>query len=76
MAVSNFTPVPRPAYRLGVAAMTSWREALNTDAVVYGGSGVGNGAQALEAERVASHGKPCSIAVMVPPLATIYLVRA
>ncbi len=75
IAVSNFTPVPRHGYRLGVAWSSVWEEALNTDASIYGGSGVGNGQRAIAAERVASHGKPFSIAVTVPPLATIYLVR-
>ncbi|MGL4232901.1 MAG: 1,4-alpha-glucan branching protein GlgB [Casimicrobium sp.] len=75
IAVSNFTPVPREGYRLGVASVGVWKETLNTDASVYGGSGVGNGDRAIAAEKVASHGKPFSIAVTVPPLATIYLVR-
>jgi 1,4-alpha-glucan branching enzyme len=75
IAVSNFTPVPREGYRLGVASASVWREALNTDAVGYGGSGVGNGDRAIAAEKTASHGKSFSIAVTVPPLATIYLVR-
>ncbi|MGL5001435.1 MAG: 1,4-alpha-glucan branching protein GlgB, partial [Casimicrobium sp.] len=75
IAVSNFTPVPREGYRRGVASVGVWKETLNTDASVYGGSGVGNGDRAIAAEKVASHGKPFSIAVTVPPLATIYLVR-
>jgi 1,4-alpha-glucan branching enzyme len=75
IAVSNFTPEPREGYRLGVASAGVWKEVLNTDAAAYGGSGVGNGDRAIAAERVASHGKPFSIAVTVPPLATIYLVR-
>jgi 1,4-alpha-glucan branching enzyme len=75
IAVSNFTPVPRHGYRLGVASSSSWKERLNTDAVMYGGSGVGNGDRTTVAEKVTSHGKPFSITVTVPPLATIYLVR-
>ncbi len=75
IAVSNFTPVPRERYRLGIASSSVWSEALNTDATVYGGSDVGNGNRAVSAEEVASHGKPFSIAVTLPPLATIYLVR-
>ncbi len=75
IAVCNFTPVPRDSYRLGVGVSSQWREVLNTDAKKYGGSGVGNADRAIAAERIASHGKPFSIAVAVPPLATIYLVR-
>jgi 1,4-alpha-glucan branching enzyme len=73
--VSNFTPVPRHGYRLGVASESAWKEALNTDAAAYGGSGVGNGDSAITAGKLAWHAKTFSIAVTVPPLATIYLVR-
>src|SRR5690606_5801999 len=38
----NFTPVPRPGYRLGVPRGGFWRERINTDATLYGGSNVGN----------------------------------
>lgn len=75
IAVSNFTPVPRHGYRLGVTHFGAWREALNTDAAKYGGSGVSNGDALITATTVPLHGKPSSIAVTVPPLATIYLVR-
>src|SRR6185436_7062210 len=40
--VCNFTPVPRHNYRLGVPSGGRWRELLNSDAPVYGGSGMGN----------------------------------
>jgi 1,4-alpha-glucan branching enzyme len=36
LVVSNFTPVPRPAYRLGLPGAGRWREILNSDAVVHG----------------------------------------
>ncbi len=42
LAVCNFTPVPRSGYRVGVPREGMWREVLNSDAAVYGGSGVGN----------------------------------
>ena len=42
VAVCNFTPVPRAGYRIGVPRGGFWREALNSDAVEYGGSGIGN----------------------------------
>jgi 1,4-alpha-glucan branching enzyme len=75
IAVCNFTPVPRQDYRLAVTSECAWVEALNTDASKYGGSGVGNGSQGVVAEKIAAHGKPYSISVTVPPLATVYLVR-
>ena len=42
LAVCNFTPVPRRDYRIGVPHGGVWREALNSDAADYGGSGIGN----------------------------------
>jgi 1,4-alpha-glucan branching enzyme len=75
IVVSNFTPVPRHDYRLGVLQQSSWIEVLNTDSTKYGGSGASNGSQPIATQKTASHGKPFSISVTVPPLATIYLVR-
>ncbi|MGE0384801.1 MAG: 1,4-alpha-glucan branching protein GlgB [Gammaproteobacteria bacterium] len=68
----NFTPVPRSGVRLGVPCGGRWREVLNTDATIYGGSGMGNhgGADALEEPM---HGRAWSIRVDLPPLAAIVL---
>jgi 1,4-alpha-glucan branching enzyme len=74
VVISNFTPVPREGYRLGVPLPGFYREILNTDAVIYGGSNVGN-LGGLWAEGTESHGRPCSITLTVPPLATVYLER-
>ena len=49
-------------------------EALNTDDGAYGGSGVGNGGR-IEAEEVSAHGRPYSISLTLPPLATVILKR-
>jgi 1,4-alpha-glucan branching enzyme len=69
----NFTPMPRAATRIGLPRAGVWREVLNTDAAVYGGSGLGNlGAVTARAEP--AFGFPASAEVMVPPLATIYLM--
>jgi 1,4-alpha-glucan branching enzyme len=72
LVVCNFTPVPRLTYRLGVPVGGVWREVLNSDADVYGGSGVGNAGMVV-AEEVASHGLPVSLVLTLPPLATIIL---
>jgi 1,4-alpha-glucan branching enzyme len=72
VAVCNFTPVVRHGYRLGVPCSGSYREIINTDGVVYGGSGVGNGVVASEA--LAWHGKVDSVVVDLPPLATVMWV--
>jgi 1,4-alpha-glucan branching enzyme len=79
IVVSNMTPVPRPGFRLGVpegAAVTAWREVLNTDAAAYGGSNLGNGGQALAVQAVPWQGRAQSIELLLPPLATLFLVPA
>jgi 1,4-alpha-glucan branching enzyme len=72
LVVCNFTPVPRYGYRLGVPQGGAWREVLNTDASVYGGSNIGNGGSVV-AEMVPSHDLPASLHLTLPPLATIIL---
>ncbi len=75
IALCNFTPVPRPQYRIGVPLGGGWREILNTDAEYYGGSNLGNGGwvQAVPRE---SHGYAHSLELTLPPLATIVLRHA
>ena len=71
--IVNFTPVPRPSYRIGLPEPGHWREILNTDSADYGGGGLGN-LGGVWAEPIPSHGFPASVAVMVPPLAAVYFV--
>jgi len=70
--VANMTPVPRQGYRIGLPAAGRWLEILNTDAAIYGGSGLGNGG-AVEADAIPAHGFAASASVTLPPLATLYL---
>jgi 1,4-alpha-glucan branching enzyme len=72
--ISNFTPVPRPDYLLPLPAGGEWREALNTDAAIYGGSGQGN-LGAIVATGGPCHGRPASARVHLPPLATLILIK-
>ncbi len=72
LVLCNFTPVVRHAYRVGVPAAGSYRELINTDAAIYGGSGVGNGV--LHTEPLSAHGRADSLALTLPPLATLMLV--
>jgi 1,4-alpha-glucan branching enzyme len=68
----NFTPVPRLGLRLGVPESVFYKEVLNSDAWMYGGSNMGNsGGLTARAEEWA--GWPCSIEVTLPPLAVIVL---
>jgi 1,4-alpha-glucan branching enzyme len=77
LVASNFTPMPRPGYRLGVpAGATRWRVALDTDAADYGGSGYRSDATALRVEAVPAHGHAQSLVVDLPPLATLFLLPA
>ncbi|WP_441285892.1 1,4-alpha-glucan branching protein GlgB [Sorangium sp. KYC3313] len=71
--IGNFTPVPRHHYRIGVPRRGAYLEVLNTDAVQYGGSGVGNLGR-VEVEDVPSHGFPQSIVLSLPPLGVLWLV--
>jgi 1,4-alpha-glucan branching enzyme len=71
LAISNLTPVPRPGYRVGIPKAGCWREILNTDAGVYGGSNLGNVEAWSEAQP--AHGHEQSVLLTLPPLATIYL---
>ena len=70
LVVCNFTPVPREGFRVGVPRGGFWREILNSDAAIYGGSGLGN-LGGVEAEPVSWHGRDQSIAVTLPPLAVV-----
>jgi 1,4-alpha-glucan branching enzyme len=71
--VANLSPVPRPAYRLGLPRSGRWREALNTDSTYYGGSDVGN-LGGVQPEPIPWHDQPVSAEVTLPPLAAIWLV--
>ncbi|PWF55343.1 1,4-alpha-glucan branching protein GlgB [Massilia glaciei] len=72
LVICNFTPVCRPGYRIGVPAAGRYRELINTDQLQYGGSGVGNGVLATDPSGM--HGRAQSLALTLPPLATLMLV--
>ena len=74
LAVCNFTPVARQDYRIGAPRGGFWREALNSDAKDYGGSGVGNQG-GVEAEATPLHGRPCSLTLTLPPLAAVFFTN-
>ena len=72
LAVCNFTPMPRDNYTLGVPLGGWWRELLNSDAQIYGGSGMGN-LGGVEAAPVPAHGRQHSLSLTLPPLAMLLL---
>jgi 1,4-alpha-glucan branching enzyme len=67
----NFTPVPRYGYRIGVPADGFWRELANSDALEYGGSGVGN-LGGCEASDEPAHGHAHSMEITLPPLGAVF----
>ena len=73
LVVSNFTPVPRHGYRIGVPFDGLWRKTLNTDDAVYGGSGMQIGD--VGSQTVPAHGRPISIEADLPPLSTVMYIR-
>jgi 1,4-alpha-glucan branching enzyme len=69
--VCNFTPVPRKNYRVGVPRGGFWKETLNSDAKIYGGSGYGNFG-GVEATPVPAHGRYHSLSLTLPPLGVLF----
>ena len=74
VVVCNFTPVPREGYRIGVPHDGYWKEVLNSDAKLYGGSGVGN-LGGLKAQPEPSHDRPHSLNLTLPPLGCLIFKR-
>ena len=72
IVVSNFTPVVRENYRIGVNAAGAYREVMNSDKSQYKGSGVSSGSEVFT-EEIFSHGRPQSLNLTLPPLATVFL---
>ena len=71
IALCNFTPEVRHDYRIGVPKKGVYCEVFNSDDEAFGGSGVKNGD--LQSEDIPWHNREQSIALTVPPLATVYL---
>jgi 1,4-alpha-glucan branching enzyme len=75
LVVCNFTPVPRHNYVVGVPDAGEWREALNSDATFYGGSGMGNFGGVRTAP-VGAHGRFQSLTLTLPPHSTSFFEHA
>ena len=71
IVVVNFSPIAREHYRMGVYQDAYYVEALNSDDVRFGGSGIGNPKQ-IAAEKKPMHGYEYSIEITVPPMAGVY----
>jgi 1,4-alpha-glucan branching enzyme len=71
LIICNFTPVTYFEYRVGVPRGGFWTEVLNSDAEEYGGSGQSNLGR-LRASKISTHGRPYSLNITLPPLATVF----
>ena len=74
LVVANFTPVPRVDFLVGVPAAGFWAECLNSDATLYGGSGVGNQG-GVHSVPVSAHGRCHALNLQLPPLGLLILKR-
>jgi 1,4-alpha-glucan branching enzyme len=72
VVVCNMTPVPRTQYRVGVPRRGFYKEIINTDALEYGGSGMGN-LGGVESDDTPWHGRPHSISLTLPPLSALMM---
>jgi 1,4-alpha-glucan branching enzyme len=72
LAIFNFTPVPRPGYRVGAPRAGVWRQLLNTDAEMFGGSGF-PAPDAVQAMPAPLHGRAFSLSIDLPPLGALFL---
>jgi len=71
ISISNFSPVPRADYRIGLPGPGYYRELLNSDAALYGGGNRGNGG-GLHAEPLTRHGRSWSAKFVLPPHSTLW----
>lgn len=72
LCVFNLTPVPRVNYRLGVSQSGRWKEILNSDAKIYGGSGHGNFGE-VKTTPTPAHGRDHSLNLTLPPMSALFL---
>ncbi|MRR51858.1 MAG: 1,4-alpha-glucan branching protein GlgB, partial [Rhodocyclaceae bacterium] len=72
VAILNFTPVPREAYRIGLPHAGAWREVFNSDSAYYGGGNLGNSGE-INADAQGWMGLPASASLRLPPLAALVL---
>ena len=75
IAVSNFTPVPYVAYRLGVPTPGTYEVIFNTDDKKYWGSNYGTGNDNMVASNISWQNNFHSIVLDLPPLSTIFIKK-
>ena len=73
LVVLSYTPIARHNYAVGVPRGGHWREMLNSDAEIYGGSGQGN-LGGVDAAPIPLHGRKWSVNLTLPPLGAVFLL--
>ena len=68
--VCNFSPIHRDGYRVGAPFGGTWASVFNSDAVEFGGQGLGDTAP-LKTEKVACHGQEQSLTINLPPMSCV-----
>ncbi|MFT7683704.1 MAG: 1,4-alpha-glucan branching enzyme, partial [Moritella dasanensis] len=71
LVISNFTPIPRDNFRLGIPNAGRYELLLNTDAACYAGSNYPLVSSA-DSEKVQSQGLSDSVRLTLPPLSTVF----
>lgn len=72
IVVCNFTQVVRENYRIGIPKKGNLKEIFNTDAKIYGGSGI-ESPKPLKIESISYDGRDFSAELILPPLSvTVY----
>jgi len=72
LVIGNFTPVARQGYNVPVPMAGRWVERVNSDAAIFGGTGMGNMGM-VNATTESSHGFPASLKLVLPPMACLIL---
>jgi 1,4-alpha-glucan branching enzyme len=74
----NMVPVPLEKYRIPVDAEGEYRIALNTDDMIFGGSGFPTGPEGCHSFKALPEpwkGRPFHIQVNLPPLGGLYIMK-
>ena len=75
IVVCNFTQVVRENYRIGIPKKGNLKEIFNTDAKIYGGSGI-ESSKPLKIESISYDGRDFSAELILPPLSvTVYTLN-
>lgn len=72
ISISNFTPVTREKYRIGVESRGSLTYLLNSDDTAFGGEGIVKG-ERLYTKKIPMHGKDNSFEITLPGFSCVYL---